>query len=240
MGNKLQRWRKPYLTILYLVTAVVIFTCVCSNFIHIDLFKAKSDDSTVISKDYDLDNADFSSICLDLSFGEATIKTGDSLSISANYPEKFLPTVSCKNGKLLITQDHNGGIDFSDIEKDCALVLIIPSTLSIDKVDLASQMGNIDAYDISCKKLYADCSMGDITIKNASCDEGDLDCDMGNINVNEITASNLDANCDLGNISILDATIGTGDLDCSMGNITFDGTYDSLDYESSLGTCNIN
>ncbi len=187
-----------------------------------------------------LSEGDFSELSVDLDLGNIVIKSGDG-NVEWNGSEELKPEVSAENGKLKIKQKDGRLLTGAALNN--TLTISVPSALK--KLDVKSDMGNLDVSGITAGKTDLKVSAGNITIKDAGLGDLEADANAGDIRFDSLSAEKAEFDSNAGNIKgsvsgsfkSLKADTDLGNielkLDCARSELT-------LDLKTDLGNVTVN
>ena len=237
-----KKWTKKYLLIIWLVTLIVVVAAICGhigNFGGLRWFSDGWHNGNVNLQNYDFSNEKITDVVIDMNAADINIQDGSEFSIDASFPEKYMPTVEVKNGKLTINQ-HQSVKNIKNFD-DYKLDIVVPSAgLDSLKIDIAA--GDIDIQNINVKKLDLDANAGDIDINDMVADKITVDVNAGDVDVMDTTSKSIEVNANAGDVDIT-GTYDKIDCDCDLGDIDIDAPNtdrDDIDVDCALGSVNVN
>ena len=134
-----------------------------------------------------LDLGEFDSVDANLSVGDVVLKAGDDYSVvidRKNYPEV---TADVADGKLSVSVPE--GL-WSTIDTSCIVTVTVPSSASLEQVDIETNTGSLSVEGIGSSTLEASTNVGDIDVSacevgsyELSTDTGDITMSGGTVNV---------------------------------------------------------
>lgn len=244
-----------YLVILSIITVICI---IIGSIYHITgwigsglngLSSFITGDGTVSSK-YDSsrktysENIDaFDQIEIETKVMDITIKTGDTWHLEYDCIGFLEPDVDVKSGKFRLKQPSSIP-RWHRNNNHCDMTLTIPSSATLNNIDITSDVGNITINNTSCKNLTIEADVGDITLGTCSSGTTDLEADVGNITASMSELGKSDIETDTGNIDISGCGFKDIDVYNDVGNINFstDSSLDNYDIElaSDIGSVRFN
>ncbi|MBR5348103.1 MAG: DUF4097 family beta strand repeat protein [Lachnospiraceae bacterium] len=172
--------------------------------------KAKSGKNTFLTEP-------FSQIDIKLSRGNVDIKTGDTFRLDLSGPVDAPPVWGIENGRLTITNPQNVGFIK---HKKVDVTITVPAGVTLTNVDTHLSLGNI-------------------YLKDAVIEQTKATSDMGNVTAEGVSAGILRANSSMGNVVIKRTGATQGYLSSSMGNVKFDGVFQHLEANTSMGNIDV-
>ena len=237
--------KKIYLSVIITITVLCV---IIGSIVHVtgflvrigkaaDMFSFGKNATKVTET---LSEGEFSELDIDLDLGNVVIKSGSG-SVEWSGAEELKPVVSTDNGKLRIKQKDGKFLKGAALNN--TLTVSVPSALK--KLDIESDMGNLNVTGISAAKtdlqvaagnivlndaelgdLEAKANAGDIKFDSLSAEKAEFDSNAGNIE-GSVTGSfkSLKADTDLGNVTLK--------LDCARSDL-------ALDLKTDLGNVIVN
>lgn len=246
---------KIYITIISIITVIaVLLGC----YIHIFNRGNFSLHPVSVSSGYSVSDAvelsgDIDTIKIDMNYSGVTIAYGNEVRVEYDLPEKLVPEIELKNGTLSIIQKNSVRLG-STGWNDYSLTVYIPEGITLEKLDLNLDAGNLEIADIPCTEATVNCDAGNIELDNmefttlrvdvnagnievtdCSADTVDINADAGNIRLNRCTIDVFNADADAGNIDADNCTINSGEVNTDLGNISLQGEIGNVKTHTSLG-----
>ncbi len=188
-----------------------------------------------------IDVSEFSGIDIDVRVGDVVIEEGTKASVEYSYPEKLVPTVEVKNGKLYIKNEKKIKVNFAN-NINGKLTITVPKGTKLDHADdnnLTVNLGNMRISDLTFGNLSVEANMGNIRLEGVKAEAASLDADMGNIDVKDCTFSKVTADANMGNIEVKDTFFLDGKMEADMGNIEASGNYKRLSADCNMGNIKV-
>jgi|GEM_PF-1460551 len=172
--------------------------------------KAKSSTNSFVTEP-------FSQIDIRVSRGNIELKTGNEYRVEMSAPSEASPEWGIQDGKLTIMTPQNSGFYK---HKRANITITVPANVTIKEFNSHVNLGNINIKDVVVEQVKSDSVMGNVTADGVSA--GILDC-----------GSNM------GNVTIKRTGAAQGRLTSSMGNVKFDGVFQHLEANTSMGNIDI-
>ncbi len=172
--------------------------------------KAKSSTNTYVTDA-------FSQIDIDLSRGNVNLKTGDRYMLEISAPVEAPPVWGIENGKLTIRNPENSGFYK---HKKIGLTITVPAGVTLSQFITHVKLGNI--------------SMKEVVVEQTQ-----VNSDMGNVDVEGVSAGILRGHSSMGNVTVKRTGAAQGYLSSSMGNVKYDGVFQHLEANTSMGNVDV-
>lgn len=172
--------------------------------------KAKSSTNTYVTDA-------FSQIDIDLSRGNINLKTGDRYMLEISAPIEAPPVWGIENGKLTIRNPGNAGFYK---HKKIGLTITVPAGVTLSQFITHVKLGNI--------------SMKEVVVEQTQ-----VNSDMGNVDVEGVSAGILRGHSSMGNVNVKRTGAAQGYLSSSMGNVKYDGVFQHLEANTSMGNVDV-
>ena len=235
--------KKSLVSILTIVTVVCI---VYGSIVNLKLIKLPSkffhynnSSSKNTSGEFtdDFDIKDIKNVNIDCSVADINIYSGKEFSIDYNCTEGLEPKYTYKNGNIEITQNKAAFRKNWGALNNCEINIAIPQNISIDTLDIASDVGDLEISGLTANKMTIDSDTGECKISNCTIDNLTTKSDVGDIKFEDCQTDITDVNNNVGNIELkditfnsLNATSDVGDIDissaCNIKNYSFDLSSD--------------
>ena len=162
----------------------------------------------------------FQQIYIDLHVGDIEVRRGSTYQVLVkNIPDENYD-FSIKDGKLrLTTHDFNvSNLSFGSLEYE--VILIVPEDASLERIELFSNMGDVDVEDVQWSYLMIEQQMGDVDISHTIVD-GDVEIEqkMGDVKFEGEISGMANVHNAMGDIKMNLAYLEAYDLKTSMGSI---------------------
>ncbi|MEA4988265.1 MAG: DUF4097 family beta strand repeat-containing protein [Anaerovorax sp.] len=210
----------------------------------------------------------FQSISVDTNYQEIILKEGERFHIAYSYNSEYSKlSHEIKNGTLTVTEerkDKNGlSNDLLDIingkEGGGVIEITYPKQTIFRDVRIVSDMGEVEAEDLSSSNLQVDVDLGSIDLKEVNVQTLQVRADAGNVLLSEGSVDRAELELDLGSletknwntkglVAVLSGGeadlngvfLGETNIDCDLGNIVLQvldsrENY-SYDVDVDLGT----
>ena len=186
---------------------------------HVGGLTTDEDTGEVVSQSYEYENGVYDiSVYEDL--GNLVIEKGDSFRVECSFPEKYMPTVTCKDNKLTIT--HENESTNVNTASGWKIYMTIPESCTINNLELEVNLGDIKMNDVSCNDFSCQSNLGNVKLNNVSISKIDLEVNSGNL-----TGKNI--------------SFESGKIESNLGDVTLDGNIsDNVSISANLGTITIN
>jgi len=178
----------------------------------------------------------FDNIDVNIGIGRVEIKEGTEFGIEYSYPEKWLPNVEVKNGKLVVK--HPKGLNFNTVGNQngtCYVIITFPKGTVFDEVNVDDSLGDIDVKDIECSVIDINESLGSVKLSESKAETVKADNSLGDIRIWDVEADKLDANLSMGDLDVKNCDIDEVNCDNSMGSVGFEGSCRYLDINNNMG-----
>lgn len=184
-------------------------------------------------------NGDIDSVNIKLDVCSVDISTADGsgiVGLDYSGDEKLEPEVELKDGKLFITQKHNGTIKLVGNIASPKLTLVLGSDVKLDELVLDIDAGDVKISDITIDSLSGDFDAGSIEIKKCLIGKLEIDADAGNIEIDDSDINDLMVEADAGNVEINGTTFTNVEANVSLGNIEIHDVENLADYDIDCET----
>lgn len=223
-----------YLTLLTAVTVIcIIVGCV----IHLGFFslgkagKMKSEETATER---------FQSISLELDTGDVTIEKGSDFRVSYRYPSNGLPEISVSDGKLVVKQKMKNTINMKNM--DCYLTITVPEGEELKNLDASLDVGNIEVSGFSfaaSSKVDLETDVGNIDLYDCTFGDLKLETDVGNTHIGTSTFKKLSSSGDVGDIEIDQCTFESATCGTDTGSISVSGSFSDLSCKTDMGSITV-
>lgn len=178
----------------------------------------------------------------------------------AYYGQDNKPNVTVNDGTLQITQQTSEWneswfqINFNVLnnQKSGEITVYYPKGIRLNKLNIDSDSGNLDAADFNAQSTDISCNYGSLTLKSASCGKCTLRLESGTGTLTSVNADGLNfrdtyGNCNLDSVVIsgseetaIDATNGKININnCKIPTLTLTDSYGNISL-ASLKTGRLN
>ncbi len=182
-------------------------------------------------------SAPVSSLFIDISAADLTIRQGENFSVESNLKNL---KVSDENGVLSIKetnklfQNYNGAV----------LTISIPAGTVFDGVTLKTGAGRLTVDSLAAGTVDCDFGAGEIKIGSLSAlSRAEIDGGAGKITISGGSLNNLDFDMGVGQLNFASALTGSCELDLGVGesNITLLGEKEAytLDIDKGIGSITV-
>lgn len=170
----------------------------------------------------------FQQIYIDLHVGDIEIRRGSTYQVLVkNIPDEDYE-FSIKDGKLsLATHDFDlSHLSFGSLEYK--VTLVIPEDAAFERIELFSNMGDVDIEDVQSSYLMVEQKMGDVDISDTIID-GDMEIEqkMGDVKFEGEVSGMTTIHNAMGDIKMKLAYLDAYDLKTSMGGIKVNNESES-------------
>ncbi len=222
-------------TLYLLVITVISIVCVVVGVsMHIGGFEmfgvSLGNGSGNLEKENDTVTA-FSSIYIDASVMELTVKKGDEYSFSYEATEGLVPTYKVKDGELKVTQKDKK--TFFGNNK-CKVIITIPQEKALDSVFADINVGDVTWESMEMVKLTAELNVGDLNIQDITTQDMIVTCDTGDIDIKDCTFTTLDIDANVGDVDVKSAQSleeYAFDVETDIGEVTVNGENEKREYQ---------
>ena len=239
--------KKAYLFIIITITAICV---VIGSLVHVTGFLVRlgkaGDGVFGFGKNAGkvtetLSEGSFSDLKVELDVGNVVIKSGAGGSVEWNGSEDLKPEVGTEGGKLKIKQKGSRILNAGALGNTLTIVVSTP----LDKLDVETDVGNLEAEGITSDKADINIATGNAIIKGSSFGNLEIDANAGNVELSDVSAEKTDVDADAGNI----IAGMTGDFksfkaDTDVGNIELKLPCErsglAMDLKTDLGTVTVN
>lgn len=185
------------------------------------------------------DEKEISSLKMELSYSNLTIKTGETLKLETSNSN-----VKCtqNNNKLVIQErTHMWNINNEASET----ILYIPENMKFDDIDIDAGAGEINIESLEAKKFSFEVGAGKVTINKLNVDkEADIEGGAGSVSILSGTINNLDLNMGVGEFNLKSELTGKSDIDAGIGKVDIeleDGVQNyTIKASKGIGSISIN
>ena len=201
-------------TIKALAIALAIFIISVMFFGVIWIISLFTNHSDKIKGDINKKYSHITSINLETSNSNITIKYGDVLKIETIDMEDDL-TIK-ETGKKLILEEEDKWF-FNDDSGE--IIIYVPIDIKLDELEIESKRGVIIIDGISAYDFDIDAGTGRIEIFNSSFDKTDINGGAGSIEITNSILKDLELDSGVGRVDITAKIIGNSSIDCGIGEI---------------------
>ena len=145
-------------------------------------------------------------------FSKIILREGDSFSVKGSNPKIQGGLESSLNAGTLSVSDSKKGskfvmnLGFTNLfgigpysgYKQEALEITFPKGASLGKVEIISNMGDVEISDLKADRLEANLDLGDSSIDDVTCDTAIIDSDSGKVTIKNMECKSIDVILDLG------------------------------------------
>lgn len=119
----------------------------------------------------------------DMSCADIKVQEGAYPAVSLSWNlDNYAMSYKIEDGILKVEDESWQKFGSSNINIDCKVLLTLPKEMQIEKLDLSTDMGDIEIdADITVKKVDLSTDMGDITSRGLQCKELNAESDMGEV-----------------------------------------------------------
>ena len=214
----------------YLAAAFAIFLCVSiiggiiTGLASISLvFSGTSTDVIGEMQEYPIDDAEISSLYLELGGAELIIKTSDKFSLESNH--KYI-TVSTDSGRLYIKESKK---PFFIASKGASVILTIPKESVFNEATIKTGAGKVEIEELEANILMLSLGAGEVEIQKLTANtRADIDGGAGEVTIKSGLLNNLDFDMGVGAMSLKSRVLGSSSFDFGVGeaNLTLIGSRD--------------
>lgn len=238
MEKKKSGFGSTYLLILGVITVICIIAGIKIHAVSADVGKEKSG-NIEIGACTDLD--------LNLKSSSVEIVKGTNWNVEyKNVPEKLIPKVTNKDGKMSITQKRIKGYNFNfgflklKSHSGGKIIITIPDDVEAIDLDAKLDMGSLKINDIVCGDVTVDIDMGKTVINNIEADKLNVDADMGAIKIEDVTANDIELDADMGSIDVVNTVSEKIVADADMGSIDVEAAFKKIEAKADMGSVDVN
>lgn len=207
-------------------------------------------------EDITADEFSVKSINFDIDCGDIKIVEGDSFKLEVK--DAIVDTVeqSVTNNTLIVTQHNpkttNGKFSFnifghSVSNKDAlntVFTLTVPKGSKFINVDIKSNVGDMTAYELTCKNFSSDIDVGKVNIDNLTCEKTEIATNVGDVKLQNVNINDCDISSNVGDINIDGVITGKNTISTDVGDLdmTLKGNVDdySFSVDKGIGDSEIN
>lgn len=188
------------------------------------------------------DAAQYTAIDVKIGIGHICLRTGEDFDLQLEnegadkYGTEYELHYEVANGKLRIWSTPRSLEMEGESQISGSVVITVPEDWKLEKVDLKTSMGNIEAANIIAGKVDAENSMGSVYLENIVADEIDVETSMGDVSAEQILARKLSVSNSMGDITLQGALAEETDLATSMGSIIVNADCTAVDCAYELET----
>jgi len=244
-----------YVIIISVITTVSIVAGVCIHVLGKGLFNLFDRSGSAMKEGSVEISEELTRLDIDIDAADIRIKYGDKAAVEYYLAESMVPDIYVETGTLCIKEKKNSGWRVNPFQmKDSYILIVIPEEMTLDKITLDCDAGDIDITSVKTDKLEADVDAGNIKINDVSakdvrfdvdagnleftgCGFGDLsmEVDAGNVDITDCTVDEITADLDAGNIESHNSKITSGRANVDFGNIELHGDIGDVKTKVSLG-----
>ena len=218
----ISKFKKLYLISIWTITFIVIVACIIRFFTKKSVFVATAN---MVRDNKNFGTETVTELILDNDCADVNISYGDSLNIEYYFPENAAPVISLKDGILTIGRNNKVGLfNSQDMSQKSSMNITIPRGVSLDFVNIDSDMGDLTMKDLTSNDFSLNVDMGDVKMERCTINTGDIDSDMGDLNL-DVNFENLSISSDMGDVNITTSS----DLNAAK-----------LDIDNDMGSCKVN
>ena len=240
---------------LFVLGVITVICCIIGIKIHAlgeDLGKGKNGNIEI---------GEFSELKVDLNITSVVIEKGSEWDLRyEKVPEKIIPKVENKDGKLVVTQKQKRThfVFFGFGNGGGKVYITIPKGANVKVVDAAVDTGSCTIEDLllgnvkvdvdtgSAKinkvvadKLVVDSDTGAVKIEDCSFYETVVDSDTGATSIDGLEGTKLKVTEDTGAIKIINSTVADIYADGDTGSIKVDAAFESIDASTDTGSVKV-
>lgn len=202
------------------------------------VLKLRNEKSETISSELskiNIENKDFTTLDIELSYTNLIIKNGEKFEVETNSNK-----IEFKNkNNILQIKDINHNWFVKNNATD--LVLYIPKDLELEKLKIEAGFGKINIESLNAKKLSFELGAGKTEIQELNVTErAEIEGGAGNVIIKSGEIHNLDFDMGVGETKITSKLRGKSDIDAGVGSveITLNDSKEnySLKLNKGLGT----
>ena len=212
-------------------------------------------------KDGSIEIGEFSELKVDLDVTSVVIEKGSNWDIRyEKVPEKIIPKVENKDGKLIVTQKktkfHFSFFGFGN--KGGKVYITIPENANVSSVEALVDTGSctvedlllgnvkidVDTGSVKVDKVVADklevgTDTGSVKIENSSFYETIVDSDTGSTSIDGLEGTKLKVTEDTGAIKVLDSVVEEIFAEADTGSVKVDSAFKSIDASTDTGSVKV-
>lgn len=189
----------------------------------------------------------FTSIAVDMNFGEVRIEESDHFGIDYKIEQRYDFSYKIENGCLKVIQDTRknfpsimlfGGSGFlTTFEAQNYITIYVPTGTILQDVSASLDSVNTSIVGIHAGALDLDLDFGNLDITDSAFTDVTLDTDSVNMKLFDFDCSSLTVSNDFGSLEADGLTVQTtADIAMESSNLTFNNaSLGSLTFESSFG-----
>lgn len=184
------------------------------------------------------ENADITTLDIELLYTNLTIKQGDILKVETNNDY-----IECKqnNDKLEVKERNHQW--FSNNE-NINLIIYLPQNIEFQDIDIQTGAGKIDVETLTTDNLSFELGAGETKIESLNVlNKCDIDGGAGKVDILAGKINDLDLDMGVGEINLAVTMTGKNDIDAGVGNLNIELLSDKESYkikaDKGLGTIKI-
>ncbi|MCR4650339.1 MAG: DUF4097 domain-containing protein [Lachnospiraceae bacterium] len=167
-----------------------------------------------------------------LAIGNVIIKEGPDYGYSyENFYADEVPEIKVIDGELKINQKSKNK---NRSNNGASVEITIPDGKAVE-VDLALDLGSLEAEGVTFDSAEMEMNLGAIELKGVTAKVLDLDANMGAVDLKETEFGKGDIEASMGGISLIDVRFDSCKIDASMGGIDVSGDFRDLTAHCSMG-----
>lgn len=189
------------------------------------------------------------SLKIDHSFGNLTIKSGDTFRVEAkNVSEDFRAEVS-PSGTLTLDENNSRvsfmWFNFSGFGSfKSHTTVYLPEDFTAKLVELDTGAGNVTIEDLATETLMLNAGAGNIKGSNVLANGVEIDGGVGNITLSKVLFKDANINSGVGNLKLSGQLVGENKIDGGVGSVHLNLNGEEEDYnikvESGIGKIRLN
>lgn len=175
-----------------------------------------------ISDDSDVEA--FTEIKVNTEVAAVNVSVGDSYNVSylcsSNRVNDIIPTVGVKNGVLTITQNIPNRISVGVNDRECRIDITVPKGTKLGKVDISTDVGDVEFRGINCDNIKAESDVGAVNIADLETESIDITSSVGSLYIGKVTCKTVMASSEVGEVEIVNSTIDKVTASSNIGDVT--------------------
>ena len=144
---------------------------------------------------------------------------GNSYSISISANKKLIPEYEVSDGLLTIKQSNNLHAFWGSTK--CEVTVTVPEKL--DRIDIISDVGDIDLTGIEADQLTLSADVGDIDLEDCTFQTSNIKANVGDTDLDNVSFKNMEITSDVGNVELSTGNLSGYEivLDTDIGDVKY-------------------
>ncbi len=178
------------------------------------------------------ENAEISTLKIDLGFTNLHIKAGEKFKVETNNSRI---SFSENNGNIVIKEENHNWFVNGNNQKSSLIVYIPKDMKALDKIRLEAGAGEITIDTLKVKDLYFNLGAGKVQIENIiASQDAKINGGAGKIEIEAGKINNLDLDMGIGEAILQLALTGKSDIDSGIGSLDINLYGEKEDYKIDI------